>query len=103
MKKVMLLLLCVLLFLPLYGCKPSNKLDYVKSLEPGVSNRGEVLEVLGDPIKDVGSGVYIDLYEIERHIVKIGYGYTPNGDGFENWVVNFVIIDGETYLTWDGR
>ena len=102
-RKSIYVICCIIMLVTFFcGCRQSlSPLDYVKSLEPGVTNRGEVLEVLGEPIEDIGSGVYIDVYEIEGHTINIGYVYHPVGTGFENHVVNFITIDGETYRTWD--
>lgn len=81
MKKTVLLLLCVLLLLPLYGCDKNDELDWrkkVDSIEAGMTYE-ELITLMGEPDANIGSGAVILMYILpDEHVtvVSIQTDYT---------------------------
>ena len=74
MKKTVLLLLCVLMLLPLYGCDKNDEPDWrkkVDSIEAGMT-LSELIELMGEPDADLGSGATIYMYTLpDEHVLVV--------------------------------
>ena len=74
MKKTVLLLLCLLLLLPLYGCNQNDELDWrkkVDSIEVGMTYE-ELIALMGEPDAYIGSGAVILMYILpDEHVMVV--------------------------------
>lgn len=74
MKKALLLLLCVLLLLPLFGCQKDNRPDWQKkvdSIEEGMPYR-ELVELMGGPGTNLHQNEPYFMYVLpDEHILVV--------------------------------
>ena len=86
MKKVLLLLLCVLHLILLPGCNTryAQREEKLNSVTVGMSF-DEVVSIMGEPDADIGSGVYIPIYILSKQRVAIFYYMSKPVNG--PWVV----------------
>jgi len=83
MKKIILLLLCVLLLLPLVGCDKNDEPEWKKkvdSIEVGTTYE-ELISLMGEPNANVGSGAELLMYILpDEHVtvVCIALDYAQN-------------------------
>lgn len=64
-RKITLIMTLIIAGIILTSCNQNDELDYNKNLKENMS-RKEVVELLGEPIKDIGSGVAIYIYPIDE-------------------------------------
>jgi len=74
MKKIILLLLCVLLLLPLVGCEKNDEPEWKKkvdSIEAGMTH-SELIALMGEPDANLGSGGVMYMYILpDEHVLVV--------------------------------
>ena len=74
MKKIMVILLCMILALPLFGCELKREKSWqekVDSIKEGMT-LSELIELMGEPDADLGSGATIYMYTLpDEHVLVV--------------------------------
>lgn len=74
MKKIMVIILCMILALPLFGCELKREKSWrekVDSIKEGMT-LSELIELMGEPDADLGSGAVIYMYILpEEHVLVV--------------------------------